>query len=76
MNANRTLRAETLLPMVRAAMERGEGPPVVLAWMKANGHAGTRPYDAAHARVVAGRLAESLAPRSGLRTLGTSATLA
>jgi hypothetical protein len=75
MNANRTLRADTLLPMVRAALERGEGPPAVLAWMKANGHS-ARPYDAAQARVVAGRLAESLTQRSDLRTMNVNSTVA
>ena len=75
MNANRTMRPETLLPMVRAALERGEGPPAVLAWMKANGHS-VRPYDLSQARAVAGRLAESLAPRSDLRTMNLNSTIA
>lgn len=71
---NRTLRPETLVPMVRAALERGEGPPAVLAWMKANGHTPSQRVDAAQARFVAGRLAESLMPRADLRTMSLSAT--
>jgi len=71
---NRTLRPETLVPMVRAALERGEGPPAVLAWMKANGHMSPRRIDAVQARLVAGRLAETLMPRADLRTMSLSAT--
>ena len=71
---NRTMRPETLVPMVRAALERGEGPPAVLAWMKANGHSASRRVDAAQARVVAVRLAESLMPRADLRTMSLSVT--
>ena len=72
---NRTMRPETLVPMVRAALERGEGPPAVLAWMTANGHARSPRVDAAQARILAGRLAESLAPRAELRTINLGATL-
>lgn len=71
---NRTMRPETLVPMVKAALERGEGPPAVLAWMKANGHMPSLRVDAAQAKIVAGRLAESLMPRADLRTLSLSAT--
>lgn len=73
--ANR-LRPDTLLPMVRAAMERGEGPPAVLAWVRANGHTTRRtdwsPHDEARARSLAGRLAATLAQpggRADVRTL-------
>src|SRR5947209_8129048 len=31
------LRPESLLPLVRAAMSRGEGPPAVLSWMRSQG---------------------------------------
>ena len=69
------LRPDTLLPMVRAAMERGEGPPAVLAWVRANGHAarndGWTTHDEVRARALAGRLATTLTPSGGneLRTL-------
>lgn len=57
-------RPDTLLPMVRAAMERGEGPPVVLAWVRANGHVIRNEHwssqDEARARALAGRLAATL----------------
>jgi|GEM_PF-4130232 len=71
--SNRTLRAETLIPMVKAALERGEGPPAVLAWVKAQGRSATRPDDV---RAMAGRLAESLRPRAELRTVNLTATVA
>jgi hypothetical protein len=75
MNLNRTLRPETLLPMVRAALERGEGPPAVLAWMKANGHA-ARPHDPADLRRIADRLSQTLSPRPDARTRNLNATVA
>lgn len=60
------LRPETLLPLVRAAWQRGEGPAAVLAWMR-NQNRG-RGYDESRARVLAGRLAETLARRTDGRT--------
>jgi hypothetical protein len=74
MRTNRVMRPESLMPMVRAALERGEGPPAVLAWMKANGHILIRPFDDSGLRMVAGRLAESLMPRSDVNTLPLTAT--
>ena len=69
------LRPDTLLPMVRAAMVRGEGPPAVLAWVRANGHPARQLHwnslDEARARALAGRLAETLASpgsRADVRT--------
>ena len=68
---NRMPRAETLVPMVKAALERGEGPPAVLAWVKAQGRSTARPEDV---MAMAGRLAESLRPRAELRTGNLTAT--
>ena len=73
--ANR-LRPDTLLPMVRAAMERGEGPPAVLAWVRANGHPVRRAdwnslYEA-RARALAGRLAATLAAPGGRADVKTA----
>ena len=69
------LRPDTLLPMVQAAMERGEGPPVVLAWVQANGHisrhAAWTTVDEARARALAGRLAETLTHPRGRNDLRT-----
>ena len=69
------LRPETLLPMVRAAMVRGDGPPAVLAWVRANGHSACllhwNTQDEARARALAGRLAATLAApgsRADVRT--------
>ena len=61
----RRMRCDTLLPLVRAAMARGEGPPAVLAFVRAHGHttSSRRPWtsaDEVHARVLAGRLAAAL----------------
>jgi hypothetical protein len=58
-------RATDLLPIVRAALARGEGPPAVLAWVRTNGYAVGRcprwtPTDEARARVLADRLAVTL----------------
>ena len=58
-------RAATVLPIVRAAMARGEGPPAVLAWVRRQGEHGTRlldwtATDEARARVLAARLAARL----------------
>ena len=69
------LRPDTLLPMVRAAMERGEGPPAVLAWVRANGHAarndGWTTHDEVRARALAGRLATTLTHAGGRNVLRT-----
>ena len=64
------MRQESLLPLVRAAMSRGEGPPVVLAWVRSHGHsivdrALWSNQDEARARALAGRLAESLTNNGG-----------
>ena len=58
------MRPGALLPLVRAAMARGEGPPAVLAWVRAHGHA-KQPLnwstsDEARARALADRLATTL----------------
>jgi hypothetical protein len=57
------MRSESLLPLVRAAMSRGEGPPVVLEWIRAHGHTGeSETWTSTHearARALAGRLADS-----------------
>ncbi len=62
------LAATTLLPIVRAAMARGEGPPAVLKWVKRQGQSHTgcldwTPADEARARVLAHRLAVTLNDR-------------
>ena len=56
------VRATTVLPIVRAAMARGEGPPAVLAWVRRHGepatrHPGWTATDEARARVLAVLLA-------------------
>ncbi len=60
--------ASTLLPIVRAAMARGEGPPAVLKWVKRQGQSPSdcpewTPADEARARVLARRLAVTLNDR-------------
>jgi len=57
--------AETLLPIVRAAMTRGEGPPAVLTWIlrqgqSITGHDSWTLADETRARVLARCLAETL----------------
>lgn len=59
-------RPAALLPILRAAMARGEGPPAVLAWVRAHGHptgraAGWTPTDEVRARALARQLAATLA---------------
>jgi hypothetical protein len=59
------LLAATLLPIVRAAMARGEGPPSVLKWVQRHGqwvtgHDRWTSADETRARVLARRLAETL----------------
>ena len=59
------LMAATLLPIVRAAMALGEGPPAVLKWVLRHGqlvtgHEHWTSADEAQARVLARRLAETL----------------
>lgn len=54
--------ATTVLPIVRAAMARGEGPPAVLDWVRRHGDPATRrpgwtATDEARARVLAALLA-------------------
>lgn len=66
------MKPETLMPMVRAALERGEGPPAVLAWVRANTPG---PADETGMRALAGRLARALTLRSDLRTLPLGETL-
>jgi hypothetical protein len=63
-------RAADLLPIVRAAMTRGEGPPAVLAWVRT--HPGAvpprpvwTPADEERARALAHRLADRLNDRGG-----------
>lgn len=62
------LAASTLLPIVRAAMSRGEGPPAVLRWVKRQGRATAArvkwtPADEARAVALARRLAVTLNDR-------------
>jgi len=69
-NSGGNRRPETLLPLVRAAMSRGEGPPAVLAFVRTHGHvAGPRDSwsgaDEARARALAGRLAAALTNNGG-----------
>lgn len=73
---NFELRPESLLPLVRAAMSRGEGPPAVLAWMRAQGQGRVAMAwssgDEARARELAARLARTLTHnrgRHGARTV-------
>ncbi|HEX4614035.1 MAG TPA: hypothetical protein VH092_37985 [Urbifossiella sp.] len=59
------VRAATMLPIVRAAMARGEGPPAVIAWVRRQGVSTARwpnwtAADEARAQILAARLAESL----------------
>jgi hypothetical protein len=59
------LMAATLLPIIRAAMARGEGPPAVLKWVLRHGRLVTGPKDwtsadETRARVLAHRLADTL----------------
>lgn len=60
----RRVRADTVLPIVRAAMARGEGPPAVLAWVRRQGvtarRRGWTTADEVRARVLAARLAACL----------------
>jgi len=69
-----------LLPILRAAMARGEGPPAVPAWVRNQGYQIGRPEwndaDEVLARVLAGRLATAMnAPRgSNAATLRGRAT--
>lgn len=62
-------RAAAVLPLVRAAMVRGEGPPAVRAWVRAQGEQAARrrwtATDEARARELAGRLARQLSARRG-----------
>jgi hypothetical protein len=64
------LRSDSLLPLVRAAMSRGEGPPAVLAWVRSQGHGAPKlnawsNVDEARARTLAGRLAAALSVNHG-----------
>ncbi len=79
--AGRRAGAATVLPIVRAAMARGEGPPAVLAWVRRQGGARASAPDwskgdEARARVLAARLAASLAGwgRAGAETRHLGAT--
>jgi hypothetical protein len=63
------MRPDVLLPLVRAAMSRGEGPAAVLAWVRSHGHS-ARPnnwtsIDEARALALAGRLADTLTHNGG-----------
>ncbi len=59
------LAAGSLLPIVRAALARGEGPPALLRWVRRHGPELTglvdwTSADETRARVLARRLAEAL----------------
>jgi hypothetical protein len=63
-------RAAAVLPIVRAAMARGEGPPAVVAWVHRQGGAGPggtewTSSDEARAWVLAACLARRLDARTG-----------
>jgi hypothetical protein len=64
----RCLRIDELLPLVRAAMAHGEGPPALLAWVRsqefaADPDSGTEAHEG-RAQALAERLSEILnAPR-------------
>jgi len=75
MSSEKHVRPETLLPMLRAALERGEGPPAVLAWVRANGPASLRPFDESRVWALADRLAETLSARSATRTMPPEETV-
>jgi hypothetical protein len=73
--SSRRVRADTVLPIVRAALARGEGPPAVLAWVRRQGALVARgadwtTADEARARTLAARLAASL-DRRGRAALET-----
>ncbi len=57
-------RAAAVLPLVRAAMVRGEGPPAVRDWVRAQGEPAARRLwtaaDETRARELAARLARRL----------------
>jgi hypothetical protein len=68
-------RAAELLPLVRAAMARGEGPPAVLAWVRRLGERiGRRAtwtrVDESHARLLATCLAVTLNVRCRAEAAG------
>jgi hypothetical protein len=68
-------RAAELLPLVRAAMARGEGPPAVLAWVRRLGErVGRRATwtrtDEGHARLLAACLAVTLNVRRRAEAAG------
>ena len=75
-------RAVVVLPLVRAAMARGEGPPAVRDWVRAQGEAAAvrrwTAADEARARELAARLARRLAARcrAGADTGPAGATVA
>lgn len=64
--------ASHLLPILRAAMARGEGPPAVPAWVRTQGYHVGRPdwndADETLARVLANRLATALNDPHGSNT--------
>lgn len=66
------VRASSLLPLVRAALTRGEGPPAVVAWVRSCGFAprggGWNSADEACAHSLAHRLADALARPRDLHT--------
>ncbi|MFO0797822.1 MAG: hypothetical protein U0804_10105 [Gemmataceae bacterium] len=69
-----------VLPLVRAAMARGEGPPAVRDWVRAQGESARSRWtraDEARARELAARLAGKLAAhrRAGADTLRGAATV-
>lgn len=75
-------RAAAVLPLVRAAMARGEGPPAVRDWVRTHGESTARrrrwtPADEARARVLARQLARRLAARlrAGADTYRLAATV-
>ncbi|MBN9519737.1 hypothetical protein J0H58_14645 [bacterium] len=75
------VRPAAVLPLVRAALARGDGPPAVVAWVRQQGavpHPGDwTAADEARARALADRLADHLTARlrAEARTLRAGSTL-
>lgn len=79
--AARRVGPAAVLPIVRAAMTRGAGPPAVVAWVRRHGSVERRTWtaaDEARARDLAAQLAEHLAgrARAAADTFRPAATLA
>ncbi len=75
------VRPAAVLPLVRAALARGDGPPAVVAWVRRQGAVPPpgdwTAADEARARVLADQLADHLTARlrAEARTLRPGSTL-